>query len=133
MNTPARLYNCVLCHCQVQICSDCDRGNIYCQRCAPIARQNSLRHAGIKYQSTLQGKKKHAARQQRYRAQLKQKVTHQGSQQDMDKAHCSTREKASGLCCHFCKKPITEYLRSVFLSRFVWGTYDFGKKLPQGP
>jgi hypothetical protein len=79
MNSCARLYNRYRCHAQVQICSHCDRGNIYCNDCAPIAREDAQRRAAKRYQSSLQGRTKHTARQRRYRERQQQKVTHKGS------------------------------------------------------
>jgi len=80
MKDCARLYNCVRCRCQVVICRDCDRGNLYCfDGCADQARTESLRAAGRRYQSTRQGRHQHAERQRRYRRRLADKVTQQGS------------------------------------------------------
>ena len=75
MESTARLYNCARCHCQVIICSYCDRGNIYCDKsCADLARKTSLRKAGKRYQRSYRGRLKHAERQRHYRARCK-KVT----------------------------------------------------------
>ena len=80
MKDCARLYHCARCRRQVVICRDCDRGNHYCfNGCASQARTESLRAAGRRYQSTRQGRHKHAERQRRYRQRLADKVTHQGS------------------------------------------------------
>ena len=79
MEKTARLYNCIHCHRQVTICRSCDYGNRYCTGCAPVARVEGLRRAGKRYQSSIQGKLKHAARQQRYRQRQIEKMTHQGS------------------------------------------------------
>ncbi len=77
-----RLYRCQRCGRVVLICSRCDCGQLYCARgCAHKARQESLRRAGQRYQQTLHGKRKHAARMQRYRREQKQKVTHQAPPQ----------------------------------------------------
>ena len=71
-----RLYHCRRCGLQVCICAQCDCGNIYCPgECAELARQESVRRAGARYQSTLQGAGKHAARQRCYR-ERKRDVTH---------------------------------------------------------
>jgi len=46
----ARLYQCARCHHQVVICSECDRGNLYCAGgCARAARTGSLRAAGRRF------------------------------------------------------------------------------------
>jgi hypothetical protein len=75
-----RLYNCARCAVQVHICRRCDRGNIYCARwCAALRRRESLLRAGKRYQLSLRGACRHAARQRVWRARQAQKVTHQGS------------------------------------------------------
>ena len=76
---PARLFLCAGCHAQALICSCCDRGQIYCAGdCADRARRRSLQCAGQRYQDGPPGRRRHAARQGRYRARDK-KVTHHGS------------------------------------------------------
>jgi hypothetical protein len=65
----------------VVICSDCDRGRIYCADCAPHARRRSLRQAGRRYQASGRGRTKHAERSRRYRGR-QNKVTHHGSPAD---------------------------------------------------
>jgi hypothetical protein len=80
MKPSARLYHCAGCHCQVFLCRHCDRGNLYCGcGCAERARKASLRRAGSRYRSTRRARLANAARQGRFRARQKQKVTHQGS------------------------------------------------------
>jgi hypothetical protein len=48
-------------------------------KCAPAAGKDAKKRAAVRYQTTYQGKVKHAARQSRYRERLKEKVTHKGS------------------------------------------------------
>lgn len=68
MSEYARLFNCPQCHRQVVLCPRCDRGNHYCSReCSKRARRQSQRLAGRRYQDGLPGRRKHAARQRRYR------------------------------------------------------------------
>jgi hypothetical protein len=75
-----RLYNCARCARQVQICRRCDRGNLYCAgTCAAVRRRESLLRAGRRYQLSLRGACRHAARQCAWRARQAHKVTHQGS------------------------------------------------------
>jgi hypothetical protein len=75
----ARFYLCARCRVQVLICSCCDHGNIYCERgCAAESRRTRQRAAGQRYQRSLRGRRNHAARARRYRAQ-QNKVTHHGS------------------------------------------------------
>ena len=55
----------------------CDCGNLYCpDECAELARLESVRRAGARYQRTFRGARKHAERQRRYREQQKRSVTH---------------------------------------------------------
>ncbi len=80
MKPTARLFQCALCHAQAIICSKCDHGQIYCSdSCSALARQQSLRAAGKRYQATVNGKRNHAARQARYEMKVKTNMTHQGS------------------------------------------------------
>ena len=73
-----RLYHCCRCGMQVCICAQCDCGNLYCPgECARLARRESVRRAGARYQRTLRGARRHAERQRRYR-ERKRDVTHQG-------------------------------------------------------
>jgi len=71
-----RLYHCRRCRMQVCICAHCDCGNLYCPgECAELARRESVRRAGARYQRTFRGACRHAARQRRYRARHSE-VTH---------------------------------------------------------
>lgn len=79
MSSSARLFNCAYCKCQVTICTSCDRGNIYCKQCAPLARVKSQHAAAKRYQNSRKGKLNNAKRQKAFRLRKKQKVTHQGS------------------------------------------------------
>jgi hypothetical protein len=73
-----RLYHCRRCAMQVCICAQCDCGNVYCPgECTQLARLESMRRAGARYQRTLRGARKHAERQRRYREGRKLEVTHQ--------------------------------------------------------
>lgn len=75
-----RLYNCLRCGVQVQICRWCDRGNVYCEgACRATRRRESLQRAGRRYQDSFRGASHHAARQRRWRRRREAKVTHQGS------------------------------------------------------
>jgi hypothetical protein len=72
-----RLYHCRSCGMQVCICAQCDCGNLYCPgECAALARRESVRRAGARYQRSFRGARKHAERQRRYREQKKLEVTH---------------------------------------------------------
>src|SRR3990167_4409455 len=125
-----RLYNCLLCHQQVKICSHCDRGNVYCSLCAHKARIQALRAAGRRYQNTYQGKLNHAKRQQRYRERQKNKqkiVTHhtfgppdisassEQILQEIDTEQIKTVEKQEISRCHFCYREVSAFLRIDFI------------------
>jgi ribosomal protein L35 len=126
MEHTSRLYYCALCHTQSVICSRCDRGQIYCSdTCAKTARLKSCREAEKRYQLTLKGKHKHAARQKRYLIRQKEKVTDQGSvtathnallEQVKNKTKevdmgCVSRQQS---CC-VCKHQVSSWLRTGFL------------------
>ena len=93
MQDSHRRYNCARCRKLVIICRTCDRGHRYClDDCSQIRRRESQKRAEQKYQKGRQGKRKHAARQQRYRerctikkAELEKKVTDQGSPSPAEK------------------------------------------------
>jgi hypothetical protein len=77
-----RLYNCRRCGVLVEICTRCDRGNIYCMgECSQIRRLESWRRASARYQHTRRGAARHAARQREWRAGHP-KVTHEGSSRE---------------------------------------------------
>lgn len=131
MKKTARYYHCVRCHCQVIICRDCDRGNIYCgPQCAQPARLESRRRASKKYQRTREGRMANAQRQQRYRQRKQQKVTYQGSLASNANVSLSaatktrfnaTRhvlaEEKTVIHCHFCHGECDLFLRSGFIRR----------------
>lgn len=75
-----RLFQCACCGRQVCICTECDRGNIYCSgACSQTRRRESVRKAGKHYQSTLSGAANHARRQRAYTARRRAEMTHHGS------------------------------------------------------
>lgn len=91
---PARRFLCARCRAPALVCSRCDRGQIYCATgCAAVARLQSQRDAGRRYQCSRPGRFRHAARTQRWRERqallavppagsalaTPQSVTHQGS------------------------------------------------------
>jgi len=125
----ARLYGCNRCRSLVIICRRCDRGHLYCPGgCATQARRESLRRAGARYRRTPQGRRNNAARQSRFRARKRKKVTHQGSLPLVALAllllALTTRESAAelnrtaspaGIYCHLCHRPCDPFLRNRFL------------------
>jgi len=128
MKPTPRLFLCLLCHEQVVLCSWCDHGQVYCSKaCAHIARQKSLRLARLRYQQTFNGKRNHAACQARYRRKLKNKVMDHGSPPTPQNAPMFSLENKpekpenkrpeSTLCCCFCKKSVSDWIRNDFLRR----------------
>jgi hypothetical protein len=128
----ARFFLCARCRAQVMICSCCDRGNIYCaQDCAQVARRSAQRAAGRRYQSSFRGRRNHAARARRYRAQ-QNKVTHQGSpppppDDGMRASAAPTGQPKSYTPravplqppwrCHWCERACSPFVRMDFLRR----------------
>lgn len=126
MELPARHYLCVRCRTAVLICSHCDRGQRYCaDDCSQLARAHSLKAAGQRYQTSLLGRYKHAARQRRYRAR-QTKVTHQGSPPSapddlLPAIPTLCVEVTSPLLwhCHFCGLLQAQFVRNNFLRRRI--------------
>lgn len=120
MKKSARLFTCVRCRRQVTICSDCDRGNIYCgTNCSQPVRAQSLRQANQRYQKSFRGKQKHAERQRRYRMHQNKKVTYQGSPVPPpdDLLPSLTNEYLTNVVmCHFCGKSCSVFVRIEFLT-----------------
>ena len=132
----ARLFLCADpgCRAQALICSDCDRGHIYCSDCAPRARRRSLHTAGRRYQASSRGRNKHAERARRYRAR-QNKVTHHGSPPHRSDAVLATdpavvvEEQSSSdsrppprrqeWCCLRCGRRCSDHVRQGFLPRRV--------------
>lgn len=139
-----RLFQCALCHTQSRACSKCDRGQIYCGNvCAVSARKISMKLAGMRYQKTFNGKRKHAARQALYRMRQSEIVTHQGSPSMPQHAPMNSLEnkpektenghKKAVLICSFCKKPVSDWIRKDFLRRRYAHTSPGSQATPQAP
>ena len=126
----ARLFLCARCRRQVLICSRCDRGQQYCGAgCSDLARRESMRAAGRRYQHSRRGRHCHAERQRRYRRRCREgacreKVTHHGSaspprgaalarhQAPMHEASLSmSPQPTHAMHCHFCARPVSEFVR----------------------
>jgi hypothetical protein len=144
MKHAPRLFQCTLCHKQSLVCSKCDRGQIYCGAvCAIFARKKSMKLAGMRYQRTFNGKRNHAARQARYRMRLNEIVTHQGSPPIPQHASINSLEKRAektengqkkpALTCHFCEKPVSDWIRNEFLRRRRSHSSSGAKASPQAP
>jgi hypothetical protein len=144
MKNTARLFNCARCHCQVTICSACDRGNIYCNKdCSQLSRQRLRREAAIRYQNSPRGRVKHAKRQHRYRQRKKtntQIVTHHRSPElpDNDLLPDGSMQPAAPaepplIYCHFCGKGCSSLLRSGYLRRHSHDESPFSSSWPRGP
>ena len=119
-----RLFYCGRCRRQTKICPRCDRGQIYCgPTCSSLARREKQRQAVRRYQATLAGRRRHAARQHAYRerraAAASANVTHQGPAPaptppmscvgDGD-SELST-EATDVVPCHFCNGPCRPFAR----------------------
>lgn len=129
----ARRFHCAKCRVPVIVCRQCDHGQQYCfNGCAQLAREESLKRAGKKYQQTRQGKIKNAARQQKFRDKQKQIVTHQGSAPEPPRAELKSTTKQAeqptnqpksptSMVCHQCGCPCDPFFRLGFLNnnRFV--------------
>lgn len=140
MTSTSRLYHCTVCHCQVVICSRCDRGNIYCSGCAYKASREARKRATMRYQASHKGRLNNARRQRAYRARVRlvgrndnpdcKIVTHKGSpptplgvplpvqpfqRQDLQKP--VIRQARNCFHCHFCSGLCSDYFRSSFLRR----------------
>lgn len=120
----ARLFYCACCWKRVQICSRCDRGNIYCEStCSRTSRLLNHRIANQKYQCSLKGRQKHADRQRRYRERQKateKKVTDHRSRVLPphgllpDQPNEELRQTKE-IHCHFCGELVSPLLRHGFL------------------
>ncbi len=128
MNDTARIFNCSRCHSLTFICRYCDRGNIYCIQCAPLARKEAERRAVVRYQDSPPGRQKHAAQQQTYRERIKQKVTHKGSILAIIRDRLAIEVKKKNvpiqplksttlprIVCQICSSLCSPYLRLGFL------------------
>jgi hypothetical protein len=89
----ARVFACARCGVTVRICRRCDRGNLYCPLCAPLARGERLKRAGAQYQQSAPGRANHKRRQQEYvaRGEARGKMTHQGSPEPRAAEHSAPR------------------------------------------
>jgi hypothetical protein len=137
----ARLFLCAVpvCRIPVVICSDCDRGHVYCAECARHARRRSLRQAGRRYQASSRGRINHAERSRRYRARHyrahQNKVTHHSSLPDRTNAllvadpavvdeeplpmHSQQPPRRQQRFCLRCGRRCSEQVRQGFLQRRV--------------
>jgi len=139
-----RLFQCTLCQTQSIVCSKCDRGQIYCSKvCAVIARKISMKLAGMRYQKTFNGKRKHAARQALYRMRQNEIVTHRSSPSMPQHASMNSLEnkpdktenehEKAVLTCSFCKKPVSDWIRNDFLRRRHPHASTRSRATPQAP
>ena len=62
-----RLFQCHCCLSPVDLCSRCDRGNIYCALCAEVRKALRIKRARIAYRRTARGKEVRAAAEKRRR------------------------------------------------------------------
>jgi len=103
----ARRFTCARCGEAVRICRRCDRGNIYCPRCSPVARRERLKRAGAQYQHSEPGRANHKRRQQEYlaRADAREKMTHRGSAEPGAQGDLAPRA-ADDSCQHVLDSPV---------------------------
>lgn len=141
-----RFFLCAGCRTQVIICRHCDRGQIYCAgQCAPAARHRSVREASRRYQSSRQGRLKHAERSRRYRAR-RNNVTHQGSlaapPDVLLAANSTTCVEAAAKTvatapatgqCHFCGRPCAALVRTGPLRRRAPRNHRIGAQGDRSP
>lgn len=143
MESHGRLFNCNRCRRQIVICSPCDRGNIYCLDCSTAARAASVRAAGVRYQKTFRGRRKHSERQRRYQQRQKIKMTHQGSpdlspcdlllDEPNGQAQAILVSVNKELSCHFCGNRCSPYLRLGFQHHRVHNERPASAAWPFGP
>jgi len=77
---PASTYRLVQCECcliSAELCSRCDRGNIYCQACAPRRMAERIKRARSAYRCSVHGKSVRAAGEKRRRLR-RQSVADEG-------------------------------------------------------
>jgi hypothetical protein len=127
-----RVFQCAQCAKPVNICTRCDRGNIYCQSlCSTLSRKMKHRAASKRYQNTPAGKRNHAQCQQRYRARLRarqstqdNKVIDRGSSSKPPELLSPPLTKPTEgfqktvRRCDFCRKTVSEFLRRGFLNTY---------------
>ena len=131
MQTSSRLYQCLRCHVPVVICHRCDHGQRYCANgCSKQARIASQKRARKKYQTTRAGRFNNAARQHRFRARQKQKVTHHCSLQNPphdvlnkqlkpSKSSQLSPKQTKTIHCHHCDEACNPFLRHGFLQHRI--------------
>lgn len=69
--TPCRSFFCSKCSARCEICTHCDRGQIYCPACAPFAAAARKKKANKQYRVTFNGKRVRAALERARRVRLK--------------------------------------------------------------
>lgn len=121
-----RLFYCARCGRPRDICPRCDRGQIYCCRsCSKQSRREKQGESGQRYQRSLRGRLRHAARQQRYRKRQRstKEVTHQGSPPKCEESVSESVERDVGqgaeavpagpdvVVCEFCGRRCRPFAR----------------------
>ncbi len=130
-----RLFQCARCLAQVNICTLCDRGNIYCSRsCSVPARKHSRSAASKRYQLTAYGRQNHVLCQRRYRQKQleKMKVKESESAKMIDQGSSAnphelsspvmdegiSESKETHRYCDFCGRQCNPYTRRDFLNHY---------------
>lgn len=68
-----RNFNCRFCKASVNVCNQCDCGEIYCPNCKPVQKRTRIRRALNKYKKSRRGRFKRAASSKRRRDKIKLK------------------------------------------------------------
>lgn len=69
-----RHFYCRVCRMQVNVCNQCDRGQLYCPECSPLQKRVRLKRARKKYNQTSHGRRLRAASCKRRREKIKSKI-----------------------------------------------------------
>jgi hypothetical protein len=134
-NASCRFFLCSCYRRQVLLCSQCDRGQLYCGRdCALEVRRRNQRAARARYQATIRGRELHAERSRRYRARQRC-VTDQGSippgkpaakanepplsvtRAAATAAPANTNALTLRTACQCCGKPVSNFVRLSWIRR----------------
>ncbi len=93
---PYRSYMCRRCEVTVNICIKCDRGQIYCKPCKPIAKKIRTNKAQSKYNKTFKGKHARSGQSKRYRIKIKKKQNLKTIEPKFEGDRGSPEEPSSG-------------------------------------
>jgi len=90
----ARRYHCARCQAPVLICSDCDRGHIYCfNGCRELAQKERGKRKAKRYQSSRRGRRNNAQRQSDYRKRQRASPTPVATESAVNSTPSHTADK----------------------------------------